>query len=106
MSRPLSATRRYSYRFPAGGDPTEAQVFFADGPSEGQFFHSLRLQEGAWAAHHLCVADHYSGEFRAASASRWEAVWRVRGPKKDQVLHSVYEREAPAAGARAEEDRP
>lgn len=91
--RVIFAERKYRYRFLAGCSG-EAEVLFDDGPSEGQFFHTLQLREGICSASHLCVEDMYTGEFRSTSPLSWEVIWHVCGPEKQQVLHSIYQRES------------
>ncbi|GAB2826068.1 DUF6314 family protein [Streptomyces daliensis] len=72
-----------------------AEVAFGD----GRPFHTLDLREGRWTAVHPCAADRYEGTFTVISPDEWRLRWRVRGPAKDQVLDSVYRRDAPDAAA-------
>lgn len=80
------AKQLHHYRFPK---PWRAEVSFA----HGGFFHDLDLSRGFWAAEHLCGADTYNGTFHAEGSDRWEAVWRVTGPRKDQELTTRYLRD-------------
>jgi hypothetical protein len=76
------ATREYRWLLgPAGAD-----VFFAD----GRFFH--RFLWDAAAAEHLCGADLYRVTYDFGRWPVWEAVWEVRGPRKDYVMRSTYAR--------------
>lgn len=79
------AEQVYSYSFPA---VHRASVRFAD----GRFFHDLDLSGGTWACTHLCGDDRYDGEFRALGPETWQAVWQVKGPRKDLRLDSTYRR--------------
>jgi len=40
-------------------------------------------------AHHLCGADHYSGEYKFSEES-FEIIQTVKGPKKDYIVSSIY----------------
>ncbi|MBN0045463.1 hypothetical protein JS756_15350 [Streptomyces actuosus] len=82
-------------RFLPGGAPGTADVRFAD----GRPFHGLDLTAGRHVADHPCSADLYRGEFTVLGPDRWRTVWRVRGPAKDLVLTTDYEREGERASA-------
>lgn len=89
------AHRRYLYAFPAPRaaphrPPHRAEVRFAD----GRPFHDLDLSDGLWTAGHRCAPDTYRGRFRALGPDRWWARWIVTGPRKDQVLESLFTRGA------------
>ncbi len=79
------AERVYRYRFPA---PGRAEVVFED----GRPFHDLDLSHGRWSVAHRCRDDLYRGSFEIEGRDRWTAVWRVLGPRKDQVLRGRYDR--------------
>ncbi len=79
------AERVYCYRVPA---PGRAEVAFADGHP----FHDLDLSHGRWSVVHRCRDDLYRGSFEVEDRDRWTAVWRVSGPRKDQVLRGRYDR--------------
>ncbi len=81
------AHRAYRYAFP---ETHLAQVSFED----GRPFHALDLSAGAWAATHRCGRDLYEGAFRVEGPDLWRALWRITGPRKDQRLDGLYEREA------------
>jgi hypothetical protein len=70
---------------PAGG---AWQVRFDD----GRPFHDLDLRSRRWTAEHLCGDDVYRGEFIVEGPDRLRVTWRVTGPRKDDVIQSVYER--------------
>ena len=89
------AHQSYLYAFPAPHGrlhrgPHRAEVRFAD----GRPFHALDLSDGRWAAEHLCGRDLYRGRFRAEGAERWSVAWTIAGPRKDQVLESLFTRAA------------
>ncbi|WP_405746272.1 DUF6314 family protein [Streptomyces sp. NBC_01525] len=65
-----------------------AAVEFAD----GRPFHDLDLRTGRWHTVHPCAADRYDGTFTVTGADTWELEWRIDGPAKEAVLHSVYRR--------------
>jgi len=78
------ATRDYRWDFGAAG----VEVFFTD----GRFFHAFGWN--AVEAEHLCAADLYRVRYDFAAWPRWEAVWEVRGPRKDYVMRTTYLRPA------------
>ncbi|TQF00268.1 MAG: trigger factor [Spiribacter salinus] len=75
----MQAERRYFWD--AGLD-----VYFDD----GRFFHSVPAVGGA--AHHWCAPDQYDVTYDFSGWPEFEAVWRVRGPRKDYELISHYTR--------------
>jgi hypothetical protein len=79
------ASRALRFEFPA---PARACVLFAD----GRPFHVLDLSRGAWEAEHACGDDLYSGSFRALGSAVWIANWRIEGPRKAQLIESLYAR--------------
>ncbi len=79
------AERVYRDGFPA---PGRAEVAFED----GRPFHDLDLSHGRWSVAHRCRDDLYRGSFEIEGRDRWTVVWRVSGPRKDQVLRSRYDR--------------
>jgi hypothetical protein len=79
------ATREYRYRLV---EPGCAEVRFAD----GRLFHGLDLRRGHWRAEHVCGEDVYRGSFRVLGPGLWVARWRIRGPRKNLRIMSVYER--------------
>ncbi len=79
------AGRVYRYRFPG---PGRAEVAFED----GRPVHDLDLSHGRWSVAHRCRVDLYRGSFEVEGRDRWTAVWRVLGPRKDQVLRGRYDR--------------
>ncbi|EST21604.1 DUF6314 family protein [Streptomyces roseochromogenus] len=85
VARPATRT----LRFLPGSAPGTADVRFED----GRPFHALDLTSGRYVADHPCAADLYRGEFTVRDADHWRSVWRVRGPAKDLVLTTDYERE-------------
>jgi hypothetical protein len=79
------ATREHRYRLV---EPGCAEVCFAD----GRLFHRLDLRRGRWRAEHVCGEDVYRGSFRVLGPGLWVARWRVRGPRKNLRIVSVYQR--------------
>ena len=77
------ATRAYRWVLGPGG----VEVFFAD----GRFFHGFAWE--AAVAEHPCGADLYRVRYDFARWPEWQAVWEVRGPRKDYVMRSQYRRE-------------
>jgi len=93
------AHQHYRYAFPAPPwvgrrapqrTPHRAEVRFAD----GRPFHDLDLSDGLWTAGHRCAPDTYRGRFRALGPDRWWVRWIVTGPRKNQVLESLFSRAA------------
>ncbi|PRX29760.1 hypothetical protein SAMN05216257_11021 [Meinhardsimonia xiamenensis] len=81
---PLKASRRYLWRAGQGG---AIEVLFAD----GRPFHVIA--PGAKPeAEHLCPPDHYRVAYDFTGWPDWRAVWRVRGPRKDYRMQSLYRR--------------
>ena len=66
------------------------EVRFAD----GRPFHSLDLTSGSADVTHLCGADTYRGHYAVQTRDRFTTTWRVSGPRKDDLIESVYERAA------------
>lgn len=77
----MQATRRYIWR--AEGD--RIAVYFDD----GRPFHSFVPGPRAEATHD-CAPDRYEVAYDFTGWPRWEAVWTVRGPRKDYVMTSRY----------------
>ena len=63
-------------------------VEFAD----GRPFHSLDLAAGVCAVEHLCGEDRYAGEYAVLGPDELRVVWFVTGPRKRQVIETVYRR--------------
>jgi hypothetical protein len=63
-------------------------VEFAD----GRPFHALDLSDGACAVEHLCGDDRYAGEYVVLGPDELRVAWFVSGPRKRQVIESVYRR--------------
>jgi len=78
-----STEREYVYNFPAS---SMAEVRFPD----GRFFHVLDLTKGIVRVEHQCGDDTYHGLYRVLSDRAWLSVWRVKGPRKSQVITTHY----------------
>lgn len=89
-SPPMRATRRYVWR--DGGSGT-IEVLFED----GRLFHRFDAEDGAPAASHACPPDTYRVRYDFRAWPRWQAEWRVTGPRKDYGILTRYlpERLAP-----------
>lgn len=81
---PVEGHRRYLWVPAAGG--IEAQ--FAD----GRAFHRIDLGGGTASARHPCGADLYDVQYEFVRWPVWSAVWRVRGPRKDYLMTTIYRR--------------
>jgi len=73
------AERRYTWR-------EGLNVYFED----GRFFHSVPPQGGEAA--HWCAPDDYRVAYDFGAWPQWRAVWTVRGPAKDYVMTTDYNR--------------
>lgn len=80
------AEQQLCFAFPLSD--ARADVAFRD----GRPFYQLDLSRGADAVTHVCDPDLYEGHFLALDADRWQSVWKVTGPRKDQELLSLYTR--------------
>ncbi|WP_375690996.1 DUF6314 family protein [Pseudooceanicola sp. LIPI14-2-Ac024] len=80
----FQAERRYLWR--AG--PGRIVVLFDD----GRPFHDFDPDEVAPRAEHACDPDHYRVAYDFARWPDWQAVWQVRGPRKDYVMRTLYRR--------------
>lgn len=81
---PLRAERRYVWRQEAGRIVVEH--------SDGRAFHAFALDGGQAEAVHWCDPDHYRVHYDVSHWPEWTAEWRVSGPRKDYVMHTVYRR--------------
>ena len=86
---PMRAERRYLWR--DGGNGT-IDVLFAD----GRFFHRFDAEDLTPGASHACAPDAYRVRYDFRAWPRWQAEWRVTGPRKDYAMVSRYR---PATGA-------
>lgn len=77
---PIRAERRYLWR--ASGDTLT--VFFED----GRAFH--QIAPGRLSDRHDCAPDTYDVTYVFGVAGMFSTVWQVVGPRKDQVIHSLY----------------
>ena len=82
--RSMRAERRYLWRAGTAG----LDVYCAG----GGFFHHIPAGETRPEAAHPCGADLYQVRYDFGDWPRWQAVWQVRGPRKEYVLHSTYAR--------------
>ncbi|KAF2456878.1 hypothetical protein BDY21DRAFT_393120 [Lineolata rhizophorae] len=114
----LRASRRYVYRYCAETDVLSTWFVKADGVSVDYLFNELVFEglgedrqgeggegedqetgERGWVARgdHLCEEDQYDStwefRFRGSAIERWGVRYGVKGPKKDYVSDTWYERE-------------
>ena len=80
----LTATRRYVCVF----EGPRVLVAFED----GRAFHAFTPQGHAAGTDHPCADDFYTVRYDFTAWPRWTASWTVKGPRKDYVATSVYER--------------
>lgn len=80
----MQAARRYRWVF----GPDGVSVSFDD----GRPFHAFVPQGHVAGTDHPCGADLYRVRYDFTRWPRWQAVWQVRGPRKEYVLVSDYAR--------------
>jgi hypothetical protein len=80
---PARAGRRYLWR---DGGAGAIEVRFED----GRFFHRFYADEERPSAVHDCPPDQYRVRYDFARWPRWTAEWRVRGPRKDYAMATLY----------------
>ncbi|KUF11504.1 DUF6314 family protein [Pseudoponticoccus marisrubri] len=73
----FAAERRYRWA-------ADLAVFFED----GRYFHQVPARGGTDT--HWCDPDRYEVSYDFADWPRWQARWRVRGPRKGYVMVSSY----------------
>jgi hypothetical protein len=76
----FEAERRYLWQPREGA----VEIRFDD----GRPFHTLPLTGGQDA--HWCDPDQYDVTYDMSDWPRWQAVWRVRGPRKDYKMTTCY----------------
>ena len=81
---PMKATQ--SYRWQKAGHGVE--VFFVD----GRAFHFVDLSCANPKASHDCPPDWYEVAYDFATPQEWRSTWRVRGPRKNYEMVSVFTR--------------
>jgi hypothetical protein len=74
---PMTAERRYRW-------DKDLNIYFDD----GRFFHQVPALGGAAA--HWCDPDQYDVTYDFENWPAWSCTWKVKGPRKDYVLHSDY----------------
>jgi hypothetical protein len=82
---PMAASRRYLWRDAGSGT---IEVFFED----GRFFHRIDAEEPLTGAVHDCAPDAYRVRYDFRGWPRWQAEWRVTGPRKNYAMVSRYVR--------------
>ena len=82
-SPPMRASRRYLWK---NGGAGTVEVWFED----SRFFHRFDAEDPAPAAAHDCRPDTYRVRYDFRAWPRWQAEWRVTGPRKDYGIVSRY----------------
>ncbi len=80
---PMHAERRYLWR---NGGAGTIEVLFED----GRFFHRFDGEDLAPGSSHPCDPDAYRVRYDFRAWPRWQAEWRVTGPRKDYAMVSSY----------------
>lgn len=76
-------------------EPRGWMVRFADGRS----FHPLALRRGdGCRVDHPCGEDAYAGEYVVLGEDAFSVRWQVRGPGKQQVIETRYDRSSTPPG--------
>lgn len=78
-SAPMEAERHYLWQ-------PGLRVYFED----GRFFHTVPSMGGR--AHHVCPPDDYVVDYTFHDWPVFQAVWHVRGPRKDYTMTTRYTR--------------
>ena len=78
----MQAERRYLWRFEA----SEVDVRFED----GRDFHRFVPMGQVAGTDHPCGDDFYTVAYDFSRWPQWQAVWTVRGPRKDYTAVSNY----------------
>ena len=78
----MQAERRYLWNFEA----SEVDVRFED----GRAFHRFAPMGQAAGTDHPCGDDFYTVAYDFTRWPQWQAVWTVRGPRKDYTSVSHY----------------
>lgn len=84
----MAATRDYLWR---DGGAGAIEVLFGD----GRFFHRFLPDEDDPGDEHHCPPDTYHVRYDFRRWPRWQAAWRVTGPRKDYALLSRFRRAVP-----------
>lgn len=84
----MQATRAYSWCETVSGDAAGIDVFFED----GRRFHHIQLGEIAPKDFHDCPPDAYHVLYDFSRWPVWTAQWRVKGPRKDYVSITRFEK--------------
>jgi hypothetical protein len=61
---------------------------------DGRFFHRFDAEDPLPGASHACAPDAYRVRYDFRAWPRWEAAWRVSGPRKDYAMVTRYSRAA------------
>lgn len=84
----IKGEQRYCLKINAG----TIQVFLETGDSKGKLFQTFDLRSPAAAQVHLCGADMYTSSIERLESRKIEIVHRVKGPRKDYLMRTLYVR--------------
>ena len=99
-ARRLAYVEKGRLRLGAGPELVAQRQYYWDFEGEGvdvtfddeRPFHRFTPQGHAAGTDHPCGEDYYTVRYDFSGWPRWEAVWTVKGPRKNYVSHSVYQR--------------
>lgn len=84
--REINFSRRFDYHW----QDQWMQVSFADGPQAGQAYQRYRYDPLRQAllpeVTHVCLQDHYDGDYRLLDQHHFDLRTRIDGPHKDYLL--------------------
>ena len=78
-------TQNYIYDFTG---PLAVNILFTD----RGLFHKLELHSGQASVSHWCDPDQYEGHYHLQNQEIWVLVWKVKGPRKNNVILTNYTR--------------
>lgn len=82
-AQPMQGEQSYLWR----QQGAEIATFFADGRPFFEFDPTSQCSAGHW-----CSPDQYDVSLDFSRWPLWQAVWRVKGPRKDYLMRSTYQR--------------
>ena len=58
--------------------------------SDGSHFHDLALANEEQQVYHKCINDIYNGKYILNLPNEFDIKWNVRGPRKEYISHTYY----------------
>lgn len=58
----------------------------------GDYFTSFSFQSLAETQEHLCILDHYVGNFTKISENEFSLSWKIHGPNKDDFIETKFQK--------------